>query len=286
VWWNLVSVFSCLLARLNKTPVILTPRGTLSNYSFGNRNAGIKYYIHRFIGKSLLEYCHIQVTSKKEEQAVLALVKPKSITVIPNFVYLPEMETGQNNNSPANTDSHTIKLLFLSRVEEKKGLDLLFSALAECNFNFQLTIAGTGNPNYITYLKDLLKQLKIEAYIEWIGQQNQKEKWDVLQRHDLMILPSHDENFANVVIECLATGTPVLISNKVGLADYIQSQNFGWICNVDKDSIKENLLLFKAQPQKAALIRQIAPEKIRVDFDEKQLVKQFLKLYSDISKAE
>lgn len=280
VWWNLVSVLSCFIARMKKVQVILTPRGTLSNYSFGNRNKGLKYYIHRYLGKALLEYCHIQVTSEHEKNALLKLVTPKSITVIPNFVYLPELTTSTYNT---NTKGPVLKLIFLSRIEEKKGLDILFNALSELDNPFQLTIAGSGEVNYIEYLKTLADELNITSSIVWVGQQSQEEKWAVMQRHDLMVLPSHDENFANVVIECLATGTPVLISNMVGLADYVEDNDFGWICEVNKESIKRELLDFMRNPEKARRIREHAPVKIRADFDEEILVKEFLKMYSGIA---
>ncbi|MBC7915750.1 MAG: glycosyltransferase [Pyrinomonadaceae bacterium] len=281
VWWNLVSVLSCFIARQRKAIVVLTPRGTLSNYSFGNRNAGIKNYIHRFLGKSLLEYCHFHVTSEKEKEDLLKLVKPRSVTVIPNFVYLPE-KANEEPISKKQNDAEKIKLLFLSRIEEKKGLDILFTALSEFKVPYHLTIAGTGEESYMNFLKDLAKSLNITSSVTWIGQQSQQEKWGVMEQHDLMVLPSHDENFGNVVIECLSTGTPVLISNKVGLADYVKRRDFGWICSVDKDSIINNLLLFSQQVDKSMRIHQLAPQQIRNDFDEEVLVQEFLKMYSSI----
>ena len=62
-WWNLVSVLSCLVAKWYKIPVVLSPRGMLTTYSFGNRNLFSKRLIHRLIGKQLLKYCHIHALS-------------------------------------------------------------------------------------------------------------------------------------------------------------------------------------------------------------------------------
>ena len=278
-WWNLVSIFSCLIAKLYKVPVILTPRGTLSNYSFGNRNAGIKNYIHRFLGKRLLEYCHIHVTSEKERNDILKLVKPRSITVIPNFVYLPDINTFK---SITPTDKKQVKLLFLSRIEQKKGLEMLFKALAQINLPFELNIAGTGETSYIDSLKSLASELKIADNLNWLGQKDQEEKWLVMQNHDMLILPSYDENFANVVIECLATGTPVVVTDKVGLADYVQKKGFGWICTPNVDSIKKTLIRAFEDKSLMNFTRENAPLQIRNDFDEDTLIKDFLNMYSNI----
>lgn len=132
-WWNLVSVLSCLIAVLVKIPVILSPRGTLSVYSFRNKNTFYKQLIHNLIAKPLLKRCHVHVTSMLEEKAFIQLLHPASITVIPNFVQLPlinnDQHIGRINFSAQNIKTSNLKpvtksfkLLFLSRIEEKKGL--------------------------------------------------------------------------------------------------------------------------------------------------------------------
>src|ERR1700761_4730805 len=91
-WWNLVSLFSCLVALMRGLPVIVSPRGTLSPYAFKNKNINAKYLIHRLLGKPMLRRCHIHSTSAREQQAVLRLVRPKSINTIPNFVKLSPLQ--------------------------------------------------------------------------------------------------------------------------------------------------------------------------------------------------
>jgi glycosyltransferase involved in cell wall biosynthesis len=69
-WWNLVSMLACLVAIWRKVPVVLSPRGTLSRYSFQHKNASIKSVFHNLIGKPLLKRCHFHVTSGREENAI------------------------------------------------------------------------------------------------------------------------------------------------------------------------------------------------------------------------
>ncbi len=88
-WWNLVSIFACMVALRRKVRVLVSPRGTLSEYSFQNKNIGIKWAIHNLLGKYLLNRCHIHVTSERENKATQHLIHPKSITELPNFVKLP-----------------------------------------------------------------------------------------------------------------------------------------------------------------------------------------------------
>ena len=276
-WWNLVSVFACLVAIMRKVPVVLSARGTLSPYSFQNKNIGPKWLIHNLMGKNLMSNCHVHATSKREKDAILTLIKPRSISILPNFVKLPAQKKWTDNGS-----SPSLRLLFFSRIEEKKGLDILFEALKMLDVPYTLTIAGDGDPNYVSSLKMLAMNSNIDAKLNWIGFQTDN-KFDLLHDHDLFILPSHDENFGNVVIECLSTGTPVLISEHVGLADYVQKNDLGWICKTTPESISGLITgISKNGKEKLAQIREVAPDIIYHDFNEGNLVKRYIGMYEQI----
>lgn len=279
-WWNFVSLFSCLIAISKGSNVILSPRGTLSDYSFNNRSSFIKKTFHFLIGKPLLKRCHFHVTSDKEKTDILNLLHPKSITVIPNFVKLPEISKyTQDSQLP----TPTFKLLFLSRIEEKKGLDILFGSLAVLNCNWTLTIAGNGTKSYLNELKQLADKLNISKQVSWINHQNEEQKFSIMQQHDVLVLPSRDENFANVVIESLAMGTPVVISNKVGLADYVVEKGFGWVCADSPQELSKALDIAYQDITKRELIRKEAPERIRHDFADKHLIRLYTSLYAKLS---
>jgi glycosyltransferase involved in cell wall biosynthesis len=276
-WWNLVSVLSCLIAVWKKVPVLVSPRGTLSPYSFQNKNGIIKSAIHHLLTKPLFKRCHIHATSKREEDAVRSLVRFKSITTLYNFVKLPteQAQAQQRTTQP-------VRLIFLSRIEEKKGLDILLHALPLLTVPYQLTIAGHGREAYVERLKTLTGDLGIADHICWKGF-IQEEKFRLLQQHDLLILPSHDENFGNVVIESLGVGTPVLISEEVGLAAYINDQELGWLCQITPASIAENIIQIAKQSDERNRIRERAPSIIYRDFQADTLVKKYISLYHSIS---
>jgi glycosyltransferase involved in cell wall biosynthesis len=274
-WWNLVSVLSCLIAIMRKVPVVVSPRGTLSNYSFHNKNAFIKQSIHSLLGKPLLNKSFIHVTSTREAKSINELIKPRQIINIPNFI-----ELGKKIDQENNRDTNVLKLLFLSRIEEKKGLDILIQSLAKISVPYHLTIAGDGEPNYVNELKQLSIQNGGAAYINWIGFQNEN-KFNIMAQADLLILPSYDENFGNVVIESLSVGTAVLVSEHVGLADYVAESNFGWICKTQPDSIAQIINYIEQNDLEA--IRQSAPHIIRRDFNEDNLVKKYTDMYQQIT---
>jgi glycosyltransferase involved in cell wall biosynthesis len=275
-WWNLVSVLSGWIALVRGIPVIVSPRGTLSSYSFTNKNNLPKKIIHGLLGKGLLKRSYIHVTSGREKAGIETLIHPKSITVIPNFIALPEPVT----DIQPKQDDH-FKLIFFSRIEEKKGLDILLNALTAITVPYHLTIAGDGNADYIDQLKAIAAVNGLAGRISWIGFQG-ANKFDLLQQHDLMILPSYDENFGNVVIESLSVGTAVLISKNVGLADYVAENNLGWICELVEGDISSRLNNIADSKDKLSAIRKHAPVLIRIDFNEAPLTEKYINMYHQI----
>ena len=107
-------------------------------------------------------------------------------------------------------------------------------------------------------------------------------KFDLLQQHDLMILPSHDENFGNVVIESLSVGTAVLITKNVGLADYISGNDLGWVCDLDENSISYYINGLAMENDKLQAIRKQAPSQIRENFSEESLTEKYIDMYNQI----
>jgi glycosyltransferase involved in cell wall biosynthesis len=274
-WWNLVSLFSCLIALMRKVPVVVSPRGTLSPYSFQNKNIGKKWLIHHLLGKLLLNRCHIHVTSNQEGEAVSNIIRPKSIINLSNFVKLPV------TSPPFNQASAVFRLIFLSRIEEKKGLDILINALALLNFPYSLTIAGSGDKIYVDELKALAKKNGDEADVYWIGFQRDN-KFELLAQHHLLVLPSHDENFGNVIIESLSQGTAVLVSPFVGLSGYVTENNFGWQCELNAASVSNMINFIHQKQDELNFIRENAPARINADFDEGNLIKRYMDMYNNM----
>ena len=290
-WWNLVSVLSCLVAKLYKIPVIITPRGTITTYTTTNKNSFKKKIIHYIVGKKLLEYCHLHVTSEKEKQDVLSLIRPKSITIISNLVELsveqdltniikPEIE--RKDKVLINKQTKSFQLIFLSRIEQKKGLELVFKALSTVLFKWQLTIAGTGDEEYLSELHQLAENLKIKNNLIWKGHIDNNKKFDLMAEHDLLILTSHNENFANVVIESLSVGTPVLISKEVGLADYVINKKLGWVTDLKIDKIRHSINISYHDVENRIRIKNEAKKIILEDFEPSKLIKEYYELYNKI----
>src|SRR5690606_38701411 len=105
----------------------------------------------------------------------------------------------------------------------------LFKALSKIEYSYVLHIVGDGDKNYIEKLKYLAEELKINHNILWQGSKYDDDKYKMYANADVMILPSKDENFANNVLESLSMGTAVIVSDKVGLSEFVKARNLGWV---------------------------------------------------------
>lgn len=154
-------------------------------------------------------------------------------------------------------------LLFLGRLHEKKGCDLLIEALAATRKSpgempsFHLVMAGpSANPDYLEGLKLLVGKNNLERFVTFTGMLQGNLKWGAFNSADAFILPSHQENFGISVVEALACGTPVLISNKINIWREIVNDGAGF---AEEDNLAGTTNLIErwrqAKPEDRAVMR-------------------------------
>jgi glycosyltransferase involved in cell wall biosynthesis len=312
-WWNFDALCSMAICRLCGVKPVFSPRGMLSAYS----TQGVSRRIfNKVIGNWLLKNSHLHATAPKELDECLSLKPDWQYTVLPNLLNLKqgkivskkEMAVAQMGNEdtpsvffdenviydkkedlsivhyPLSFEDFPLKIVFFSRIHPKKGLENLFDALSKIPFDWTLTIAGDGEEDYINSLKIRAAELHISLNINWIGWVNPDNKYAILQDADIMVLPSFNENFANVVIEALAVGTPVLISHTTGLADYVLEKNLGWVCDTTVEDIHDTLMEVYHSKEKREEISHRAPACIADDFTPSVLVQKYVAMYDNIKK--
>lgn len=145
-------------------------------------------------------------------------------------------------------------ILYLSRIHEKKGCDLLIEAFAQIanqNPNLQLVMAGPDQTGWSSTLMKLAKERGVSERISWPGMLVGDMKWGAFYAADVFCLPSHQENFGIVVAEALACGKPVLISNKVNIWREIQSSHAGFVDDDTVSGTVDNLQRWLALDQPA-----------------------------------
>jgi len=126
---------------------------------------------------------------------------------------------------------NTRNLLFLGRLHPKKGCDILLDAFARLSSRESTSLILAG-PDQIGWEKDLRRQvesLNLTDRVVFTGMLQGAMKQGAFASADAFVLPSHQENFGISVVEALAAGIPVLISNRVNIWREIDADRAGYI---------------------------------------------------------
>lgn len=135
-------------------------------------------------------------------------------------------------------------VLFLSRIHEKKGCDLLIDGFAKVacqDPRLHLLMAGPDQVGLMSKLKAKAESLGIADRITWPGMLRGNMKWGAFYAAEVFALPSHQENFGIVVAEALACEKPVLISNKVNIWREIETDDAGFVADDTLQGTVKNL---------------------------------------------
>jgi glycosyltransferase involved in cell wall biosynthesis len=121
-----------------------------------------------------------------------------------------------------------LRLVFLSRISEKKNLDGTFSMLRDVKGNVLLDIYGPiEDKGYWSICNEIAKDLPDNISITYKGPIAPDEVTSTLAKYDLFVFPTRGENYGHVVAEALVAGTPVLISNRTAFRN-LSEKGVGW----------------------------------------------------------
>jgi len=274
-WWNILVVVAACICHLKRVKVVIAPRGMLSKYIFETGSTKMKKLIHYSVGKSALSKSWFHATAESEYEECLGVIRNWKGFTQPNILTLPEVPILKGENE-------VFTLLFMSRIHPKKGIEILFHAVSQLKFPVILKIAGSGEDEYVVKLKDLAIQLGIAEKVEWLGWLDREAKFKELMHADLFVLVSLNENFANVVVESLHMGTPVLLSENVGLSGFIKKNDQGWVSSLDIMDVTEKLNAAYLDTDKRNRIKIQGRTVIEANFSATQLIKNYVTEYQKI----
>lgn len=155
-------------------------------------------------------------------------------------------------------------ILFLSRIHEKKGCDLLVEAFARVAAEapeLDLVIAGPDQAGLQAALQQRAGELQIGHRIHWPGMVTGDAKFGAFRGAQAFILPSHQENFGIVVAEALACDCPVLISNQVNIWREVEAGGAGFVAPDTVQGTEDNLRrwLGLSAAERAAMVARCRP---------------------------
>ncbi len=242
-----VSTAAAAIARQQKLPYVLRPLGTLDPADLKKKRQLKQLYAALWEGPNLAGARAVHFTSAQEAKVSERFGVTTRDLVMPLGVQLPESQVSADQvRSQFALPSDRPLLLFMSRIDPKKGLDLLLPALEALlaeGLKFHWVLAG-GNPQdpgYENQIKQTIQASPLAAHTTIAGFVSGELKTALLRTADLFVLPSYYENFGIAVAEAMSVGVPVVISDQVHIWDAVQTAEAGWVSPCEVQPLTEQL---------------------------------------------
>lgn len=217
-------------------------------------------------------------SSHSESNNFLKLGWNNNVTVIGNCVQLDRIEK-------KSSWKRNKKILFLSRIHVKKGINFLIEATAKLKNElngYTIEIAGQGDESYVSELKELARKLGVEDMIDFVGPIFSEKKFDLYREADLFVLPTYSENFGIVVAEALACGTPVITTNGTPWRE-LETEHCGWWTGIGAEPIINAIREFLSKnEQELEEMGQNGRRLVESKYDSKIIAGKFLSMYEKL----
>ncbi len=203
---------SSIIAKKNNIPYLITAHGMLEPWYLNDKKIKKAVYLNLFLKNILKKAKVIHAITPSEKENLFKLTNHKNIVEIPNFINFSEIPipTAYNPNEEY--------LLYLGRIHQGKGLDILIKSLSKIdNKKIKLKIVGTENL-YSEELKKMSRNLNIENRIEFKGGVYGDEKYCLFANAKAFVAPSYSEAIGMVNLEAAACKTPVITTFNTGIS--------------------------------------------------------------------
>ena len=246
-----LAIIASHFARKNNIPYIVQAHGSVLPFF---QKEGLKNLFDKVFGFKILHNaaCVFALTEVEKEQYLKMGVDEDKIEIVPLGINLEEYENLPDYGrfrSKFNISDDDKLILFVGRIHEIKGLDLLIDSFNDLiglneNKNIKLAIVGPDD-GYLTELEDKIRMYSLEDNVIVTGPLYKEEKQEALVDCDLFVMPSKYESFTTSGLEAMACSKPLVLTKNNHIHDWVDG-NCGLACDDDKDSLRSAIekLLF------------------------------------------
>jgi glycosyltransferase involved in cell wall biosynthesis len=275
-------------ARRCGVPYIVRPHGSLDPY-LTQRHRYPKLLYHKVLLRPMLtSAAALHFTTEDERRSTTWLNLRTPSFVLPHGLDLKQFAdmppVGSFRRAWPQCAGKRI-VLFLSRVDYKKGLDLLikgFRLLDPARHNAHLVIAGPDSLGFERQVRRWVIEEGLESDVTFTGMLMGKEKLAALGDSDLFVLPSYSENFGLAVVEAMACYKPVIISDRVNLCEDVHRGQAGIVVNCAPDAVAAGIRQVLEDPMEAARLGHNGHELVRRRYSWKHIAASLCVVYRQI----
>lgn len=220
--WLPTNHSAVVVARQWGIPLIISPRGMLEPWAMNHKAWKKRLAWNLYQRRDLESASVLHATAEQEANNFRKLGLRQPIAIIPNGTDLPEWR------DPADPQGSPRKMLFLSRIHQKKGLLNLVQAWQTVKpSGWKMIIAGPDEGGHQPIVEAAIHQAGLQDAFAFTGSVYGDEKAALYRSAEVFVLPTFSENFGLVVAEALACGVPV-ITTKGAPWQGLHTHRCGW----------------------------------------------------------
>jgi glycosyltransferase involved in cell wall biosynthesis len=284
------STLGTYYAKKYRKPSIISPRGNLMKPLELKSAIKKQLYIKLFERRNLTraDAIHFTVPKEKEEYLSYHLPLKKSI-IIPNALDLskfPEEPDASCRKKFKSAERKRI-VLFLGRISWKKGLDTLIPAFKEViarEPDTILVIAGGDDEGYKKKVDALIETHKLKKHIIFTGMVEGSDKFSLYKESDVFVLPSYSENFGMSVVEAMYYELPVVVTDEVGVANYVKEAGAGLIIKKETSALANAIIKILKNPHTKEKMGQAGKKLVKDTFESDKIIEQWVECYEELCK--
>lgn len=275
------------LCKKQGVPYIVTPHGMLDEWCMNQKGLKKKIYL-ALGGRAMLQNAQaVHCTALAEARQSEKYFPKGRAEVVPlvfdlsHFSDLPGTKPARQT-FPELFNGKPI-LLFLSRLHQKKGVTQLISAarlLRERDVEFNLAIAGTGDPNYEKQIQDQIQSSRLNDSVQMLNFVSGIEKVSLYESADLFVLPTFQENWGFVTIEAMATGTPALTTKGVDIWPELEASGGAKISDGTPEAFADSIELLLQDKARLTQMGHTARQWVLNHFDTASIVNRYTQMYT------
>jgi glycosyltransferase involved in cell wall biosynthesis len=235
-FFSTLTVFVLLLRKLRQMPnleIIVAPEGELAQGALALKKNKKQLYLKFARALGLYENIIWKATADFEK-AEIEKIKGKSgrIFIAPNMPpkqIFPEFDL---NNKPYKKTGE-LNAVYLSRLHPIKNLKFLLEMLPAIEDKVYLDIFGpVDNHQYVEECAELIKKLPANLNVRMKGEVSHENVMKTLEKYNFFVLPTQGESFGHIIAEALASGCPLIISDRTPWIN-LEEKGIGWDLPLD-----------------------------------------------------
>ena len=275
------------VCQLHQIPYLMTPHGMLEPWALSYKAWKKRYYHTLFDKPALQRASAIQCLTSIEAQQIKALGINSPTVVIPNGIHRKEFETLPSPDEfyqQFPTTRNKDLILFMGRIDPKKGLDLLASAFAKVQGQFpktHLVVAGPDSIGFLPQAKRYFAEAGCINAVTFTGMLTGSIKSAALAAASCYVAPSYSEGFSMSVLEGMAAGLPCVITTGCNFPEAATAQA-AQVVSPDAHAIADALIQCLSQPEWSKQMGSRARELIFQSYAWEKIANQLFRVYLSI----